>query len=808
MNIAFIIVALNVYCAQSKTLTDDFVGSQLTDDHTIGTVGAIDDNPILFTDDGNGTNAKSVSITALINPSSRPSSQPSTKPRSLGPSRKPAKPSVSPVRFSLSSGNPTPSPSFMSTSPSFLPSAPSLSPTLYSANVVVSWIETGEITVYDDRFVMVQSVMRNFSKPHVFLSIPDDGGSAIGSGYQVSTRLKNIQLTPYGQVLFSARLQQPNDSWCNYTWWTPVTQPPQVLMYLIIEEGHRTGVTNIYGQRTELDVSSEYWSGHCPHFNQRHHWLKTFEALPRPGSIAQAQTYNDSRFITFREIDATANQIGVTLFIQLHGIDRKYNPRINDCVTGHYLDHYDNNHWRQAYTRTAEKYSILGYSISTDVNNVPLADQGYFDVDKFLRYETHEVDGITSDSRWLRFVWEYSQRPGVYGMVNSYIGGDEITVRGFNFTRFGFSVAAQEDQCNKQSVIHIEGEKMTFLVIGQEFKPTSRPTSAPTSRPTSVPTSKPTRRPTWKPTRRPTSCPLCATCDPTGQPTGRPTGSPTHEPTVAPTASPTVKPTRSPTVKPTVVPTTNPTNIPSNQPTSEPTNLPSTRPTYGPTTKPTARPSTLPSSSPTVAPTSRPSGRPTKVPTRSPTTKPSSNPTPRPTWSPTGQPTGQPTSSPSWCECLCTAPPTVLPTYVPSSKPTTKPSSHPSTGPTSKPSASPTTLPSSNTPSFWPTVEPSSQPTHNTSMPTFSPTYKPSVRPSTRNPTRPTKRPTSRPNLLPVTNAPFKFTSGSSDKPGSTRAPSKRLPTYQPWTGVTHGVNDPYYGYGVDLVLADNGAEE
>jgi len=660
--------------------------------------------------------------------------------------------------------------------------------------------------------------MRNFLKPHVFLSIPDDGNSDIDSGYQVSTRLNNIQLTPDGQVMFQARLQQPNDSWCNYTWWSPKSQPPQVMMYLIIEEGHRTGVTNLYGQLTELDVSSEYWSGHCPHFNQRHFWTKPFSVLTKPGSIVQAQTYNDSRFITFRELESTTNGIGVTIFIQLHGIDRKFNPRDGDCVEGHFLDHYDNNRWRQAYTRAPEKYSVLGYSISTDVHNMPIADQGYFDVDKYLRYETHEVDGITSDARWQKFVWTYSERPGVFGMVNSYVGGDEITVRGFNFTRFGFSVMAQEDKCNKQSLIHIQGEKMTFLVIGQEFRPTSRPTAMPTSIPTIVPTSKPTRRPTWRPTRRPTSCPICATCDPTGQPTGRPTGSPSYEPTVDPTTSPTVDPSALPTVDPTFNPTTipssqpsrtpttkpsvQPTRSPSSMPSEPPTSKPTTEPTYGPTSepsvppssipsrrpsaKPTVKPTVLPSTVPTKKPTSKPSTKPTKTPTNlpsnlptvdptsdptteptltpssKPTTEPSTSPSARPSSGPSSRPSKTPTSSPTRKPTgLPTPRPTWNPTGQPTGQPTSSPSSceclctaHPTVEPTYVPSVNPTSFPSSLLPTYWPTLQPSAYPTHNTSHPTFAPTYKPSVKPSSRRPSRPSRTPSNRPNLLPISAAP------------------------------------------------------
>ena len=127
----------------------------------------------------------------------------------------------------------------------------------------------------------------------------------------------------------------------------------------------------------------------------------------------------------------------------------------------------------------------------------------------------------------------------MFGMINSYTaGGDDVTVRSFNHSVFGVDVVAQEDQCDKQSVIHIQSEKISFLAIGLsngqrsafslssqsagicgtsvDTKPPKTPSAAPkmgnknpTRRPTALPSPKPTHKPTPGTLTCPTNLHIC-----------------------------------------------------------------------------------------------------------------------------------------------------------------------------------------------------------------------------------------------------------------------------------------------------------
>ncbi|MFN9938618.1 MAG: hypothetical protein ACK56I_04010, partial [bacterium] len=75
------------------------------------------------------------------------------------------------------------------------------------------------------------------------------------------------------------------------------------------------------------------------------------------------QSFNDPRFVEYRLTGSNANRCNY--YIQLHNWDLKWRPRTGDCVSGHYLSHYDNNRWRQAYTSTYESVSFLGFTPAT-----------------------------------------------------------------------------------------------------------------------------------------------------------------------------------------------------------------------------------------------------------------------------------------------------------------------------------------------------------------------------------------------------------------------------------------------------------
>ena len=88
---------------------------------------------------------------------------------------------------------------------------------------VLPWMEIGFVSVPTDNFVTVTSQLgnRSFLRPHVIMGPPRDGGQGLFSGYESCTRIKGINRTASGNVQFMVRVVQPNDTWCNYTWWHP-----------------------------------------------------------------------------------------------------------------------------------------------------------------------------------------------------------------------------------------------------------------------------------------------------------------------------------------------------------------------------------------------------------------------------------------------------------------------------------------------------------------------------------------------------------------------------------------------------------
>lgn len=324
-------------------------------------------------------------------------------------------------------------------------------------NVAKTWLEVGNIKGLSDSFTAASSLYDNFIKPHVFISVMFDGDDQlVGEGnFQACSRLRGIQQTPgagvNGVVNFELKIVQPNDSWCNYTWWTPTVEKSMDLFYMILEEGH------YFIEGAEFDIGSTLIDTHCRQDFHRYIFIKDFAKNSYPSVLAHHQTYNDARFVSFRTLDYNLNSHAVSLFILLHNFDTKWRPRTGDCIDFHWNDHYDNNYWRQAYTMGPEKVSVLGY-LPYHSGNCSLCEG--------IAFEAHEVDGITSDPRWIPFIWDYKEPPGVFGMFNSYFGGDTITVRSFNHSNIGVGVIAREDQCSKQSIIHIEGEKIRVFVVG------------------------------------------------------------------------------------------------------------------------------------------------------------------------------------------------------------------------------------------------------------------------------------------------------------------------------------------------------
>eukprot|EP01036_Dinobryon_divergens_P048974 gene48974-65661_t len=152
-------------------------------------------------------------------------------------------------------------------------------------------MEIGFVTVPTSDFVLVSSVVKNFSKPCIIMGVPRDGDASLNSGYVAAARVKGVSKNAVLQTTFMVRLVQPNDSWCNYTWWTPVVKPAQLMSYMVMPTGHY----NVSG--AEFDIRNGVYNSHCTYLFYRHLWTQIFyNRAVRPASVATTQTMNDYRF--------------------------------------------------------------------------------------------------------------------------------------------------------------------------------------------------------------------------------------------------------------------------------------------------------------------------------------------------------------------------------------------------------------------------------------------------------------------------------------------------------------------------------
>eukprot|EP01041_Mallomonas_annulata_P042121 gene42121-biopygen5602 len=512
----------------------------------------------------------------------------------------------------------------------------------------------------------------------------------------------------------------------------------------------------------------------------------------RPASVATTQTMNDYRFVTFREVDSNNNAAGVSLYLQLHNYDKKWHPRIGNCINGHYTDLYDNNRFRQAYTMTYETVAVLGYT----PNYVVTCEDG-------IVFESHQIDGITSDPRWLAYYWYFKKFPGVFGMVNSFKGGDQVTIRSFNYTLIGVGVILQEDQCDKPAVLHLQGERLSFFVAGQvdltksvanpysALKSHNSPNNSSHHKSHSNPdrtayrtTDKSAIGPAEWTTNRTTLGTAFRTAykfavDATNRIPDGSTFRTAHESAFGTAYRTTNRFTFRTTDWPSYIPTNRTTDWTAFWTTDSPTNSPTNRTTnwtafwttdrtaFIPTnistnniaqftthitTYGTAFGSALRTAYWTAHSTTHGTAIFTAVGTAyissflrskygAPSGQPTSQPTSQPSAQPSGAPSGQPTAQPS-------AQPSGVPITMPSGQPSSQPTGHPSVQPTSQPSAQPSGQPTA-LPSEGPSSQPSSQPSGQpSSQPTGHPSSVPSAMPSSKSPTfSPSLVPTARPSL-------------------------------------------------------------
>ena len=180
--------------------------------------------------------------------------------------------------------------------------------TCTTANFRVVTIEVGFVSVKTNAWTYVHTEGRKFKNPHVIMGLPNIGTSAINGGVQSCFRLKDVKFDDLNQYSFNVISRQPNDTWCNYTWWTPIHQPAQYVAWMVVEEGHFV----ISGG--EFDVRNRDLWGHCSYFFIRHSWFGRFyDGSVRPCVIATVQSYNDHRFISFRQEMINVNANGVSI---------------------------------------------------------------------------------------------------------------------------------------------------------------------------------------------------------------------------------------------------------------------------------------------------------------------------------------------------------------------------------------------------------------------------------------------------------------------------------------------------------------
>ena len=104
---------------------------------------------------------------------------------------------------------------------------------------VFTFIEVGYTFVGTASYTHVISQVETFKKPRIIMGMPRDGDQRLRSGTSLAARVKNVASNSRtGLTSFDVMMFQPNDSWCSYTWWTPVVQPLLRMDYLIMEEVH------------------------------------------------------------------------------------------------------------------------------------------------------------------------------------------------------------------------------------------------------------------------------------------------------------------------------------------------------------------------------------------------------------------------------------------------------------------------------------------------------------------------------------------------------------------------------------------
>ena len=214
---------------------------------------------------------------------------------------------------------------------------------------------------------------------------------------------------------------------------------------MIVETGHW------YLSGGEFDAKDEHWNQHCVGQTHRHIYYSSFGVSIIPAFFAQVQTYVDYRYLSIRGLQGQMNYRSLALILRFHNADHKWHARYGDCVNGHFDDHYDNNQWRQAYTRTYERVAVLAYSPTFKTS----CEEG-------VAFEAHVIRGLTSNPSHVPFTYRYLDLPAVFGMIEASFGSDEVTVRSFNHSCTGVG-----SQCNGQrSIIHQQGESQSMLVAG------------------------------------------------------------------------------------------------------------------------------------------------------------------------------------------------------------------------------------------------------------------------------------------------------------------------------------------------------
>ena len=313
---------------------------------------------------------------------------------------------------------------------------------LFTSNSIIlsNWLEIGKGFVGYDVPVLLTGRVEIFRRPLIFSSIPLSGEHEDSIWSLRFASISDPQVSA-GPVSFTVIFVRHNDSWCNFTWWTPTPALTRSFDYLIIETGH----WEILG--AEFDANSLLWDSYCNHLNYKHYFSQPFPADIRPGVLVQPQSNLDTRYISFSSLTNGDHDSNSALSFVVHYLmyGGRWGSKIFDCKSEF-----------QQYA--IDKIGILAFT----PKYVAVCDGG-------ISLEAHFFPGPFISAS-VSLYWEYETAPAVFGMPFTRRGSEympRLTMKSFSKSTNVTSVDLQvySKTCDQDSESNI-AVSLALLVIG------------------------------------------------------------------------------------------------------------------------------------------------------------------------------------------------------------------------------------------------------------------------------------------------------------------------------------------------------